>query len=196
LGIGSEVVLLQVSRLERWKGHTLLLDALARMRVSQPWVLWIAGGVQRPAEARYLDELRERVAQLHLTERVRFLGERADVPQLLAAADIFCQTNLEPEPLGLSIVEALSAGLPVVTTRAGGPAEFLNPSCAVLVDDQDPGLLATQLARLLQDEEGRRAMGSHARDLYEREFEPGVCSDKFSEVLGKLASSPTETAWG
>jgi glycosyltransferase involved in cell wall biosynthesis len=172
------------------------LDALARVRARQRWVLWIAGGAQRPAEARYLDELRERVAQLHLTESVKFLGERADVPQLLAAADIFCQTNLEPEPLGLSIVEALSAGLPVVTTRAGGPAEFLDPSCAVLVDEQDPNLLATQLARLVEDEEGRRVMGKHARHLYEREFEPGVCSEKFSEVLGKVASSATETAWG
>src|SRR5262249_48865526 len=163
------------------------------MRVSQSWVLWIAGGAQRPAEARYLDQLYERVAELHLTERVRFLGERADVPQLLAAADIFCPTNLEPEPLGLSIVEALSAGLPVVTMRAGGPAEFLDPSCAVLLDGQDPDLLATQLARLAQDEQARRVMGKHARHLYEREFEPVVCSAKFSEALGRVATSGTET---
>jgi glycosyltransferase involved in cell wall biosynthesis len=166
------------------------------MRLCQSWVLWIAGGAQRPAEARYLDQLRKRVAELQLTERVRFLGERADVPQLLAAADIFCQTNLEPEPLGLSIVEALSAGLPVVTTRAGGPAEFLDPRCAILLDGHDPDLLATQLARLVQDEEARRLMGKHARRLYEREFEPAVCSDKFSEVLGMFATSGTEKAWG
>jgi glycosyltransferase involved in cell wall biosynthesis len=195
MGVRSEIVLLQVSRLERWKGHTLLLDALARLRVGRSWTLWIAGGPQRPTEASYLEELRTRTKELGLGERVRFLGERTDIPELLSAADIFCQPNLEPEPLGLSIVEALSAGVPVVSTRAGGPAEYLDSSCAFLLEEKNPDVLAKGLAALIEDEPLRLEMGKQARHVYEREFEPTVCDLRFSEALGSLLKAGKAVTW-
>ena len=73
------------------------------------------------------------VARKGLAERVRFLGERADVPDLLGAADIHCQPNSSPEPFGLAFVEALHAALPVVTSDAGGAREIVTPACGVLV---------------------------------------------------------------
>jgi glycosyltransferase involved in cell wall biosynthesis len=195
MGVRSEVVLLQVSRLERWKGHTLLLDSVSRLKVNQNWTLWIAGGPQRPTEASYLNELQARTRELGLEKRVRFLGERTDVPELLSAADVFCQPNLEPEPLGLSFVEALSAGVPVVSTRAGGPAEYLDPSCAFLLEEKAPDVLAKGLASLIEEESLRVEMGKHARRLYEREFEPTVCDLRFSEALGSLARAGKAMTW-
>ena len=64
---------------------------------------------------------------------MRFLGERRDVAACMRAADIHCQPNTAPEPFGLAFVEALYAGLPVVTTALGGALEILTDACGVLV---------------------------------------------------------------
>src|SRR5262249_49606163 len=127
------VVIVQASRLEPWKGHQLLLEALAKLAPLSGWVCWIAGGPQLPGEDAYLAELRQPSDRLGVTGRVRWLGQRSDVPSLLAAADIHCQPNTGPEPFGIAFIEALYAGLPVVTTAIGGPMEIINDTCGVLV---------------------------------------------------------------
>ena len=97
LGTPSEaVVILQASRMQAWKGHRLLIDALGELRANPRWVCWIAGGAQRPGEADYEREMRTRVQRLGLEGRVKFLGQRSDVPALMGAADVFCQPNLGP----------------------------------------------------------------------------------------------------
>src|SRR5439155_12598476 len=89
----NTVLVIQVSRLERWKGQLLHLEALAKLRNLTGWMAWFVGGAQRPPEAHYLEELKSRSHQLKISQRVRFLGQRSDVPRLLAAADIHCQPN-------------------------------------------------------------------------------------------------------
>ncbi|MCP3144161.1 glycosyltransferase [Pyxidicoccus xibeiensis] len=160
LGAGDgEVVIVQASRMQEWKGQRLLLEALARLRQVPGWRAWVAGGAQRPEEERYLDGLKAQVVALGLTERVRFLGHRSDVPALLEAADIHCQPNLGPEPFGIAFVEALRAGLPVVTTAMGGPLEIVDATCGVLVPPS-PATLATALLRLIEDPEARGRLGA------------------------------------
>jgi glycosyltransferase involved in cell wall biosynthesis len=110
------VVIIQASRLEEWKGHRALLNGLGLVRDLPDWTCWIVGGVQRAHEAPYLEALKILAADLRISERVRFVGQRSDVPRLLAAADIFCQPNSGPEPFGIVFVEALYAGLPVVAS--------------------------------------------------------------------------------
>jgi glycosyltransferase involved in cell wall biosynthesis len=150
-------VIVMASRLERWKGHELLLDALAKVR-APGWVAWIAGGAQRPHEQVYLDGLRERARALG--DRVRFLGARTDVPELLAAADVHCQPNVGPEPFGIAFVEALHAGLPVVTTAMGGALEIVDDEVGVLVPP-DAGALANALDDLLARPDVRARLGGH-----------------------------------
>jgi glycosyltransferase involved in cell wall biosynthesis len=95
-----------------------------------------------------------------LGDRVRFLGERTDVPNLLAAADIHCQPNSAPEPFGLAFVEALYAGLPVVTSDAGGAREIVTPQCGVLVPAGDRAALRDALAGLIGSRDRRATLGS------------------------------------
>ncbi|MFL5348760.1 MAG: glycosyltransferase, partial [Hyalangium sp.] len=160
LGAGErDVVIVQCCRMEAWKGHRLLLESLGRLRSLPGWVLWVAGGAQRPMEVRYLAELEALASRLGIRQRVRFLGQRADVPRLLAAGDIHCQPNTSPEPFGLAFIEALHAGLPVVTTAMGAPLETIDSSCGVLVPPE-PERLAEALQRLIQDGEERRRLGA------------------------------------
>jgi glycosyltransferase involved in cell wall biosynthesis len=150
------VVIIQSSRLERWKGQTLLLSALAHLREVPGWVCWVAGGTQRAHETEYLRELQAQAKELGIADRVQFLGQRADVPRLLAAADIHCQPNTGPEPFGIAFVEALYAGLPVVTTAMGGGLEIVDDSCGRLVAPNDAKELS-QLLRSLIFNSGERA---------------------------------------
>jgi glycosyltransferase involved in cell wall biosynthesis len=164
LGAGQQTtVIVQVSRMEAWKGHSLHLRALSKLRDRKDWVCWIVGGAQRPHELRYLEELRVMAANLGIDDRVIFLGQRNDVQRLLAAADIFCQPNTGSEPFGIVFIEALYAGLPVVTTAIGGGGEIVDDSCGVLVPQNDENTLADTLDDLIRNPESRARLASRGR---------------------------------
>ncbi|WP_217275991.1 glycosyltransferase family 4 protein [Corallococcus exiguus] len=155
----TDVVIVHASRMQEWKGQRLLLEALGRLRQVPRWKAWFAGGAQRPEEIAYEAGLKAQALALGLGDRVRFLGQRSDVPRLLRAAEVHCQPNTGPEPFGLAFVEALYAGLPVVTTALGGPLEIVDASCGVLVPPK-PEALAQALRGLIEDEAARRKLGS------------------------------------
>lgn len=152
-------VIVQVSRMESCKGHSLHLRALTRLLDREGWFCWMVGGSQRPQEQAYELRLKAEAEQLGVGGRLRFTGERRDVPRLLAAADIYCQPNAAPESFGLTFVEAMHAGLPVVTTALGGALEVVDDSCGLLVAPGDSGQLAGRLRLLLDDEPLRRRIG-------------------------------------
>jgi glycosyltransferase involved in cell wall biosynthesis len=158
LGAGCDTtVILLASRFEPCKGHRVLLEACGRLRGDA--VVWIAGGPQRPAERVYLEEL-SRMAATISGVAVRFLGERDDVPALMSAADIYCQPNISPETFGISFVEALAAGLPVVTTACGGALEIVDDRCGILVREPLPVLVADALQRLIDGPALRASLGA------------------------------------
>ena len=156
---GTTVILL-ASRLEEWKGHRVLLQASSRLRGDV--AVWIAGGPQRPAESVYFEELSRLASAAASTTPVRFLGERADVPRLMAAADIYCQPNTAPEPFGIAFVEALAAGVPVVTTAMGGAVEIVDERCGILVREPSPVLVAEALQKLIDDPAVRASLSAAA----------------------------------
>jgi glycosyltransferase involved in cell wall biosynthesis len=156
----EDVVIVTACRLERWKGQALLLDALALLKDKPGWSAWVVGGVQRPHEQSYFDELNARAQSAGIGDRVRFLGQRGDVPRLLAAADVHCQPNTSPEPFGIAFVEALYAALPVVSTRMGGALEVVDDVCGILVPPDDAPALAAALASLIDDPSARARLGS------------------------------------
>jgi glycosyltransferase involved in cell wall biosynthesis len=153
------VVIVQVSRLEEWKGHRTLLNGLGLLRDVPDWTCWVVGGVQRAREAPYLESLKLLATDLQISDRIRFVGQRTDVPRLLAAADVFCQPNSGPEPFGIVFVEALYAGLPVVATAIGGAQEIVDGSCGRLVPSADAGALRDTLAELISCSRMRQRLG-------------------------------------
>ena len=186
------VVIVQASRSERWKGHALLVEALAELRSSSGWLWWQVGGAQRPGQAAFLTSLQQSAKRLGVFDRVRWLGERDDVPSLLAAADIYCQPNLEPEPFGVVFVEALAAGLPVVTARLGGAQEIVDDSCGVLVEPRNPIALAGALRTLVEDESSRARLGAAAPARARRLCDPATALGRLAEVLSEM--TPVEAS--
>jgi glycosyltransferase involved in cell wall biosynthesis len=162
LGVSEDtVVIIQVSRIEACKGHLLHLQALARLKqLPGAWVCWMAGGAQRPEEENYFQELKQAAASLGIAERVRFLGQRSDIPELLAAADIFCQPNQTPDSFGISFIEALWAGRPVITTAMGGALEIVDQRCGFLIKSGDVGALAESLQNLIENPQLRARLAA------------------------------------
>lgn len=172
-------VIIQVSRMEAWKGQARHLAALSLVKDLPGWVCWLVGGAQRPAENSYVDELKRIAIRSGIEERVRFIGERSDVERLLAAADIFCQPNTAGEPFGIAFIEALAARLPVVTSNIGGACEIVDDTCGVLVPTGDVSALADTLRKLIQDPALRKSLGSNgparARELCDPEARLNQC---------------------
>jgi glycosyltransferase involved in cell wall biosynthesis len=151
-------VLLQVGRMERGKGHDLLIEALAQLRHRADWTAWVVGGAQRDEEIGYVGSLGLRAAAVGIGDRVRFLGERRDVDAILRAADIFCHPNVVPEAFGIVFVEALQAALPVLTTGIGGALEIVDDSCGRLLPPGDAAGLAAAIEHLLEHPAELRAL--------------------------------------
>jgi glycosyltransferase involved in cell wall biosynthesis len=136
----------------------MLLDAFARVaRVDGSADLLLAGdGPQR-------QDLEAQAAALGIQRRVRFLGVRGDVPDLLRAADIFTLTSVS-EAASLTLMEAMAAGLPVVVTNVGGNPEIVRQGVdGLLVPRGDSAAAADAFLALLADAENARLMGQAAR---------------------------------
>jgi glycosyltransferase involved in cell wall biosynthesis len=155
----EDVVILSASRIEPWKGQLDLLRALATL-ASRRWILWVAGGAQRPHERDFAAATAGEVRRLGLESRVTLLGERRDVRQLLAGADLLAQANVEPEPFGVIFAEALLAGVPVVTFAMGGAPEIVDDSCGRLVPASDQIAFAGALGELISNDERRNSLGA------------------------------------
>lgn len=169
--VPNDVVILQASRFERWKGLHVFVEALGLLKGIPGWTAWLAGEPQKPGEHEYREELQARAKTCGVADRLHFLGWRPDVPELMHAADIVCQPNVGPEPFGLVFVEALSMGRPVVATAIGGAKEIITPETGILVEPNQPEPLAAALRRLIEDSATRQRLGaagpSRARELVE-----------------------------
>jgi len=184
----DSAVIIQVSRMEKWKGHLLNLKALSLLREVPNWVCWQVGGGQRPHEVGYFNELKATAERLKIADRIRFLGQRSDVERLLAAADIHCQPNTGPEPFGIAFIEALLAGLPVVTTAIGGAKEIVSPDCGLLVGPDDEQALCRALRQLIEDRALRERLGSNGPARAKELCDPAIQIEKLKQSLADCIS--------
>lgn len=179
----TDVVVFHFSRFERWKGHELLLQALGHLKDVPGWRLWMAGAVQKADEIAFAKSLESLSAELGIRSRVQMIGQRRDIPQVLAAADIHCQPNLGPEPFGLAFVEALAAGLPSVSINHGGAAEIITPDCGILVQPDSPERLAESLKKLIESPELRANLGMHGPARAARLCDPVIILNQLNQSL-------------
>lgn len=154
----SDLVVGAVGRLAPQKGFVYLIRALPRLLASLPSArIVIAGDGPLEAELR-LEAVRNGVAGL-----VDFLGFRSDIPAVLAAVDVVAQPSLW-EGLSISLIEALAAGKPVVTTDIDGNREVIDDNVTgLLVPPAEPVALAEALRNLLTNPSLARALGDNAR---------------------------------
>ena len=154
--VGVPPLVLSVGRLKAPKTFDTLLGALASLDQTTFSASIVGDGPDRPRLQRLA------------SASVRFLGERHDVPALLAGSDVFVLSSAS-EGLPLSVLEAMAAGLPVVASAVGGVPELVGET-ALLVPPRDEAALAEAIALLLADESLRRRLGAAARERALSEF--------------------------
>jgi len=158
LGLGPEDLVLTCFAYHYLvKGVDVLLQAVARLTGEFPSLrLLVVGGTDLPGEA---DDMKRQARALGVADRVVWLDFRDDVPDLLAATDVYCQPSRR-EGMGFAPLEAMAARVPVVASRVGGMCEsIVDGHTGVLVPPESPTALADALAGLLRDEAKRRQMG-------------------------------------
>lgn len=180
----GRVVILQVSRMEAWKGQEDHLEALRLMQDVPDWECWLVGGLQRPHERDLLVKLERDAVALGIRERVRFLGERSDVPHLMAAADVFCQPNRQTEGFSMVFREALISGLPLVTTDVGSARELIDDRSGILVPPGDRPALVRALERLLRDKMERARLGAAGAERVWALCDPKEQTARLESLLG------------
>jgi len=176
-------VILTVGREEYQKGHRHLVDAFATVAVSHPEAVLVIAGREGAASA----DLAARIRGLGLGDHVRRLGHRDDVPEVLAAADLFVFPSLY-EGLGGALIEAMALGLPIVASDLAALGEVVRPGeNADMVPATDADALAAAITALLDDEERRVAYGIRSRELFEEGFDADEAADAVVAMLASIA---------
>jgi hypothetical protein len=154
----SPPVVGMLALLTPWKGHRVLLEAARTLGDVE---VEFAGG-HFPGDEDYVAELRARAGQPDLKGRVRFLGHM-DAEAALSRWDAAISASVSPEAGPLSVLEAMSYGVPVIGSDHGGTSELLREGAGVLVPSGDPASLAIAIKRVLSDHDLRREISDRAR---------------------------------
>jgi glycosyltransferase involved in cell wall biosynthesis len=157
---GARTVMLP-ARLSRWKGHEVLLHALARLEHDDLFCVFVGGGGRRG----YAEGLAKLAARLGLEGRIRFAGQCDDMPAALMLSDVVVHASTKPEAFGRVVIEAQAMGRPVIAADLGGPVETVVPDeTGWRVPPGEPDALAEAIDHALAlPEEERIALGARAR---------------------------------
>jgi glycosyltransferase involved in cell wall biosynthesis len=152
-----------VGRIAPWKGQDVFLRAFA-LAFPSGEVRAVLVGAPLFGEDAYEQSLHDLVAELGIAERVEFRGFRDDVPAELARLDVLVHASITAEPFGQVVVEGMAAGLPVIASAEGGPAEVITDGVdGLLVPPGQPKRLADALRRVAADPGLRRRLGERAQ---------------------------------
>jgi glycosyltransferase involved in cell wall biosynthesis len=172
----ADVLIVSVARLDPQKNPLLLIDALP----DDPRCHLLLAG-----DGTLLEAARKKAGP-----RVHFLGVRSDIPDLLAACDLFALAS-DYEGLPVAVIEAMAAGLPVIATKVGGVPELVEDNVTgILVPPRDRGALAGALAAMVRDPARRGLFGACARERA-RQFSAGRMIESYGALFERIAGGRT-----
>jgi glycosyltransferase involved in cell wall biosynthesis len=181
LGLTSPLVT-SVSRLAAMRDHETLIRAAAEIVGEVPTL-----SVALLGEGEEEHRLRALVRDLRLEGSVRFMGTRIDAPEIMAASDVICQPTLY-EGLPITVLDAMSLGLPVVASDVPGNAELLEDGeSGLLVPVRNAAALAAALRRLLGQPELAERLGAAAQERVARRFSASAWIARIQAVYEELA---------
>lgn len=183
----TALAVITVAQLIPRKGHAVLLRAWPAVLRAVPQARLLLFG-QGPLQA----ALERQVAALGVQDSVHFAGLRADLHHFLAHADVLVHPALQ-EGLGVCLLEAQAAGVPVVASRAGGIAEAVAPGTPLCVPD-DPAALAAMLIPVLQDAGLRSQLAAAGRAHVAAKFSPAAMVSGNLDVYRELSGMTGVTA--
>jgi glycosyltransferase involved in cell wall biosynthesis len=162
------------------KNHRMFLRAAARLRDKFPAIEFVLAG-DGPLRA----QLERQAVDLGIRDHVLFLGDRRDVPAILASIDISVLPTAS-ESLSNVIIESMAAGIPVVATRVGGNPELIAENRGILVPPSDEQSLAVEIERLLLDSPMRVEIGRRAKEFAAKHFTVTEMQQRHEDLYATL----------
>ena len=192
IGISPTVPLVgSFGNLDERKGQHVLIHAAARVveQVLEAHFLIVGGESQHAKRNGYGRWLLHLVAEQGLSQRVKFLGPRMDVPDLMRAVDLVVQPSLIEAGPQVPL-EAMATGVPVVATNVGGSREeIIDGITGILVPPGDPVALAEAIIQLLRDSKRRQRMGEAGRMRVKTHFELSQQARKIASIYKALITA-------
>jgi len=186
----GDVVIGIVGNLKTVKNHLFLLQAFVKVaeELEEVKLLIVGRGFKGESDNTEAD-LRRFVNDHRLGEKVRFLGYRADVPDLLRVMDVFCATSLK-EGLPIGVLEAMATGLPVVGTNVEGIRDAITPNVeGILIGLGDVTALKEALVRLLRDPILRQRLGAAGRGKVVARYSLQRCVREYERLFSLVAKA-------
>ncbi|MED4046587.1 glycosyltransferase family 4 protein [Priestia aryabhattai] len=188
LQLPQETILIgMVGRINRWKGFHYLIEALPAILEKYPNVkLAIVGAETLTEEKGYLQELEGMCRELDLVEKVYFLGERSDIPNIMKSLDIFVSYS-DSEPFGRVIIEAMAAGTPVIVADSGGAPEIIKgKDCGLIVETANTLQLTKGVNKLISCKSQWVSMGENGKKHVFENFNADLVNKKVYRVYEEL----------
>ena len=180
-----DIVVLTVGALTERKGHGTLFSAAYMLQERGVRLQYVVCG-----EGSLRPSLEAQVRTLGLQDMIHFPGFSSDIPSYLAAADIFVHVPLW-EGLGVAVIEALAAGLPVVASRVGGIPELIEDQVTgLLVPPQDAAALAVAIERLVHDPQSAKTLGTTGQTFVQAHFDVSVMARANESLYNELLARP------
>jgi glycosyltransferase involved in cell wall biosynthesis len=174
-----------VARLQRWKGVHVLAESLPDVVRAHPDLHCVVVGGAHELEPEYEGWLKRKAGELGLGERMTFAGAQSDVAPWMQAMDVLVNASAE-EPFGLTLVEAMALGKPVVAAAGGGALEIVRDRVdGLLVPHGDQVALASALRLLLDDRRLAADLGRAGRERA-REFSSRRWAERFTACVREL----------
>ena len=181
------IVIGYVGRLVQGKGVVLLLQAVNNLIKNDVDCKLIIVGSGQGQNDNCESELKLLVKQYNLDRSVFFTGHQQNIALLMSSFDIFCAPNIEPEGFGMTIVEAMMAGLPVISTTVPGPQHLLkNNQSGLLVEPDNVEALTKALQLLISDFSLRQKLGQTASKIARENYNFAKINENILEVYKKL----------
>lgn len=178
MGVGArDFVVIQVARLDPLKDHVTAIETFHRVVTQCPGakLVLVGEGPERP-------KIEEAVQRLGLGSSVRMIGLRQDVPRLIRSADLFLLTSIS-EGIPLTLIEAMAARVPVVSTRVGGVVEVVEENrTGLLAPSGDAPALGDRVLQLAGDPTLRREFGQRGRLRAEALFSESRMVDQYEQL--------------
>ncbi len=175
------LLVISVGRLIPEKGYSDLIQAfkIVREKNDQPMRLLIAG------MGYLMDDLRAEASAAGLQDTALFLGERSDVPELLAASDIYAGAS-HYEGQSLAVLEAMQNGLAVIVTDVGDNRQVVANNCGVVLPAGRIDLMAGEILRLARDPQERKRLGNNASQSVKINYSPTVWVDRLLDLYAEV----------
>ncbi len=186
----SSVVVSIIGRITPLKGHAYFLQGMAKVIRLMPFVRVRVIGDAPSSKKDYKNSLLLLVRRLGITDNVEFMGNRADIPELLQDTDILVLSTVTQEAFGRVLIEAQAVGVPVIATKVGGVVDIVtHEQTGLLVLPRDPEGMAVAVMRLINDGKLADAMAIEARRGVEKKYTLEQMASKTIAVYDEVRSA-------